>query len=335
MMLIGLCFLKESPRWLMKQGRHAEAAASLAHIRCEEPGSEEVVKELAEIRTAIEEELNATEGVTWKECLLPGNRYRFITGFCLMFWQQFSGTNSIGYYAPQIFQTVGLSKSSASLFATGVYGTVKVVATGIFLLLGIDRFGRRKSLLAGAAWMACMMFIIGAVLSTHPPVVPSNTVSSASIAMVVMIYLYVIGYSASWGPVPWVYLSEIFPTRLRAYGVGMGGKSSYSPPSTSKRSNKSPAATQWLFNFVITKITPEAVNHIGWRTFLMFGIFCCSMGIFAFFFIKETRGLKLEDMDILFGRVTAEQRAEDVERTLAVEKKGSMHLEDVGSVTRV
>jgi hypothetical protein len=59
------------------------------------------------------------------------------------------------------------------------------------------------------------------------------------------------------------------------------------------------------------------------------------MGIFAFFFIKETRGLKLEDMDILFGRVTAEQRAEDVERTLAVEKKGSMHLEDVDSVTRV
>ncbi|KAF2814490.1 quinate permease [Mytilinidion resinicola] len=309
-MLIGLFFLKESPRWLMKQGRHDEAAASLAHIRCEEPGSEEVIKELAEIRAAIEEELNATEGVTWKECLLPGNRYRFLTGFCLMFWQQFSGTNSIGYYAPQIFQTVGVSKSSASLFATGVYGTVKVVTTGLFLILGIDRFGRRKSLLAGAAWMATMMFIIGAVLATHPPVVKSDTVSSASIAMVVMIYLYVIGYSASWGPVPWVYLSEIFPTRLRAYGVGMG------------------AATQWLFNFVITKITPEAVNHIGWRTFLMFGIFCMSMGIFAFFFIKETRRLKLEDMDILFGRVTAEQRAEDVERTLAVEKKGAIYLEE-------
>lgn len=163
--------------------------------------------------------------------------------------------NSIGYYAPQIFQTVGVSKSSASLFATGVYGTVKVVTTGIFLIVGIDRFGRKKSLMAGAAWMASMMFIIGAVLATNPPDTKSGTVSSASIAMVTMIYLYVIGYSASWGPVPWVYLSEIFPTRLRAYGVGMG------------------AATQWLFNFVITKITPEAVNHIGWRTFLMFGIF--------------------------------------------------------------
>ncbi|KAJ4348396.1 uncharacterized protein N0V89_009770 [Didymosphaeria variabile] len=247
-------------------GRHSEAAESLAHIRCESVDNPDVVTELAEIRAAIEEELNATEGVTWRECLIPGNRYRFITGFVLMFWQQFSGTNSIGYYAPQIFQTVGVSKNNASLFATGVY-------------------------------------------ATHPPDPSSGSVSQASIAMVAMIYLYVIGYSASWGPVPWVYLSEIFPTRLRAYGVGMG------------------AATQWLFNFVITKITPEAINHIGWKTFLMFGIFCLCMGIFAFFFIKETKGRTLEDMDVLFGAVSAEQRAQDVEKSMAVENK-KMELEE-------
>lgn len=319
LMLCGLVFLKESPRWLMKKGRHSDAAQSLAYIRCESVDSPDVVKELAEIRAAIEEELNATEGVTWRECLLPGNRYRFITGFVLMFWQQFSGTNrfvvtsqrwstradtcSIGYYAPQIFQTVGLSKSNASLFATGVYGTVKVVTTGIFLIIGIDFLGRKKSLIGGAVWMASMMFIIGAVLATHPPDTSSGSVSQASIAMVVMIYLYVIGYSASWGPVPWVYLSEIFPTRLRAYGVGMG------------------AATQWLFNFVITKITPVAINHIGWRTFLMFAIFCLSMSVFAFFFIKETKGRSLEEIDLLFGDVTAAQRAEDVEKSIAVENK--------------
>lgn len=228
LMFVGLFFLKESPRWLMKRGRHTEAAESLAHIRCETVDSPDVLKELAEIRAAIEEELNATEGVTWRECLLPGNRYRFVTGFCIMFWQQFSGTNSIGYYAPQIFQTVGISKANSSLFATGIYGTVKVIATGIFLLIGIDKLGRRKSLMAGAAWMASMMFILGAVLVTHPPT-NVGAVSHASIAMVVMIYLYVIGYSASWGPVPWVYLSEIFPTRLRAYGVGMGGESPRPP----------------------------------------------------------------------------------------------------------
>ena len=95
-MLIGLFFLKESPRWLMSKGRQEEAAQSLAFIRCEQPDSAELQKELAEIRAAVEEELNQTEGITWKEVLLPGNRYRFITGFVLMFWQQFSGTNSIG-----------------------------------------------------------------------------------------------------------------------------------------------------------------------------------------------------------------------------------------------
>ena len=84
------------------------------------------------------------------------------------------------------------------------------------------------------------------------------------------------------------------------------------------------AATQWLFNFVITEVTPNAVNHIGWRTFLMFGIFCCSMGVWVFFFIKETKGRSLEDMDILFGTVNEQQRQADVERVL---HKQTMHMD--------
>lgn len=209
LLFIGLFFLKESARWLMKQGRREEATHSLAYIRNEPEDSDAVQKEIAEICAAIEEETAATEGVTWKECLQKSNRYRFFLAFTIMFWQQFSGTNSIGYYAPQIFQSVGVSDSNASLFATGIYGTVKVVATGIFLLIGIDRWGRKRSLMGGAAWMASMMFIIGAVLATHPPDPNVKTVSRASTAMVAMIYLYVIGYSFSWGPTPWVYLSEV------------------------------------------------------------------------------------------------------------------------------
>lgn len=186
-----------------------------------------------------------------------------------------------------------------------------MIATAIFLLIGIDKLGRRWSLMLGAAWMMTMMFILGAVLHTHPPT-NTDSVSSASIGMVVMIYLYVIGYSASWGPIPWVYLSEIFPTRLRSYGVGLG------------------AATQWLFNFCITEITPNAINSIGWKTFLMFGIFCAANGTFVFFFIKETKGRSLEDMDILFGTVNAEQRAADVENVLHA-KEDFAHEEDTGA----
>lgn len=328
LMFIGLFFLKESPRWLMKQGRREEALHSLAYIRNEPETSEDVQKEIAEIYAAIEEETAATEGVTWKECLHKSNRYRFFLGFVIMFWQQFSGTNSIGYYAPQIFASVGVSSTNASLFATGIYGTVKVVATGIFLLIGIDRWGRKRSLMGGAAWMASMMFIIGAVLATHPPVKDATSVSKASTAMVAMIYLYVIGYSFSWGPTPWVYLSEvrispfsvvfcmmltgffqIFPTRLRSYGVGMG------------------AATQWLFNFVITEVTPRAVHSIGWRTFLMFGIFCTAMGVFVTFFLKETKGRTLEEMDVIFGAIDEAQRQADVENTL--HKNEVTHAEHV------
>ncbi|OJJ60004.1 hypothetical protein ASPSYDRAFT_30822 [Aspergillus sydowii CBS 593.65] len=320
MMFVGLWFLKESPRWLMKQGRYDEATASLAFTRNNHPDSEEVQQELSEIRASIEEELQSTEGLTWRECLLPGNRLRFLNAFIMMFWQQFSGTNSIGYYAPQLFQTIGVAATDTSLFTTGIYGVVKVVATGIFLLIGIDRIGRKWSLVTGGIWMAAMMFVLGGVLVSYPPDPEANgNISSASIAMIVMVYLYVIGYSASWGPIPWVYISEIFPTRLRSYGVGMG------------------SATQWLFNFVVTKFTPAAISNIGWRTFIMFGVFCFAMGVWVLLIVKETKGRSLEDMDALFGGNLHEQAVarKDVERTADAaerpegEKETSKHEEQV------
>ncbi|KAG0652596.1 Quinate transporter [Hyphodiscus hymeniophilus] len=315
-LLVGVLFLKESPRWLAKQGRYEEATANLAFMRRDEIDDPDVIKEMADIRASIEEELHLTEGVQWREVLLPGNRYRFAVAFTIFLCQQFSGTNSIGYYAPQIFETIGVAKTNASLFATGVYGSVKVATTGIFLLIGIDKIGRRNSLLGGAVWMMTMMFILGGVLHTHPPT-NVNTVSSASIAMVVMIYLYVIGYSASWGPIPWVYVSEIFPTRLRSYGVGMA------------------AATQWLFNFAITYMTPSAISNIGYKTFIMFGIFCAANGVFVYFFVKETKGLTLEDMDIIFGTVAAEQRAADVEHVMHKGMEHDDRIEDVAATTNV
>lgn len=126
-MFIGLFFLKESPRWLCKQGRHDQAVASLAHIRCKNVDSPEVIQEMAEIRASIEEELNATEGVTWKECLTPGNRKRFAIGFMIMFWQQFSGTNSIGtlhYFALK-------DKNLTDIFSIGYYAPQYVSRTPV------------------------------------------------------------------------------------------------------------------------------------------------------------------------------------------------------------
>jgi hypothetical protein len=80
------------------------------------------------------------------------------------------------------------------------------------------------------------------------------------------------------------------------------------------------AATQWLFNFVITKVTPSAINSIGWKTFLMFAIFCLAMAVFVWVFVPETKQLTLEEIDVVFGVVDAETRAKDIEKAIEVEK---------------
>lgn len=103
--------------------------------------------------------------------------------------------------------------------------------------------------------------------------------------------------------------AKIFPTRLRAYGVGLG------------------ATSQWLFNFVITEITPKAINNIGWRTFIMFAVFCVAMGVFVLLLAKETKGRSLEEMDVLFGAVDQDERKAAVEQVL--HKNEVAHREDV------
>jgi hypothetical protein len=92
------------------------------------------------------------------------------------------------------------------------------------------------------------------------------------------------------------------------------------------------AAGQWLFNFVVTKVTPAAINSIGWRTFIMFGCFCTAMGVFVLIFLKDTTGRSLEEMDILFGAITPEQRRKDVELAVAEEYKVDPHAQHVDRV---
>ena len=106
---------------------------------------------------------------------------------------------------------------------------MKVVATSIFVFYLADSLGRKMSLFISAMGMGILFFIVGAILKTHPTdtTAGSGTTAPASRAMAAMIYVYVCFYSMGWGPLPWVYVSDIFPTRTRHYGLSVASASQW------------------------------------------------------------------------------------------------------------
>lgn len=123
LLLIGIIFQNESPRWLVEKDRHEDAAAALAKVRGKPVDDKDVVQELEEIiadfrgheKLALTAQIRAT--FSSRSAFYPASM-----SVIAMFWQQWTGTNSINYYAPQIFQSIGLKGTSAGLFATGIYG---------------------------------------------------------------------------------------------------------------------------------------------------------------------------------------------------------------------
>ncbi|CDO72247.1 hypothetical protein BN946_scf184970.g99 [Trametes cinnabarina] len=318
LMAIGLLTIKESPRWLASKGRMAEALANLSYLRRRSPDDPTIRAEMAEIEAAIEEEREARAGLGWKEAFFgKGNLIRFVIAVVIFLLQQWSGQNSVGYYAPQIFTSIGYTGTSNSLLASGIYGIVKVVATAVFVFFLADTLGRKLSLFISAMGMGILFFIIGALLKSFPP--PSNArvggdPPPASKAMAAMLYIYVLMYSLGWGPIPWVYVADIFPTRTRHYGLAVA------------------SASQWLFNFVVAKVTLTLETNLGYKLFLMFGtINIGGMAVFALL-IPETKGRSLEEMDIIFGTVQEDQRRADIaarERVLAMDAEEAPSDHDV------
>lgn len=131
-------------------------------------------------------------------------RIRTFIAFAMFFLQQWAGQNSISYYAPQIFSSIGLQGVSVGLLASGIYGLVKIVATSLFIFVGIERTGRSAALGWGGLGMSLFLWIVGAIFNTNPPDPKALSPSGASIGMAVCIYLFVIPYCFGWGPVPWV-----------------------------------------------------------------------------------------------------------------------------------
>ncbi|ROW02818.1 hypothetical protein VSDG_01820 [Cytospora chrysosperma] len=260
---------------------------------------QDMAEQLAMERRLIGE---ATSWILLKEMwTIAGNRKRALISIGLMICQQMTGTNTLNYYAPQIFTNMGLQEAKASLFATGIYGVVKMASSLAFLLFAADSLGRRKSLLMSSIGQAATLYIIGVYSKLYPmqgtlmsaqSLVIRETTSTAvspheipplGYVAIVCIYLYVLFFQFGWGPCCWIYVSEVPTARLRTLNVAIA------------------AATQWLINFVIARCTLTMLDSMTWGTWILFGTFCSLTFFFVWFLIPETKGMSLEKMDELFG----------------------------------
>lgn len=211
--------------------------------------------------------------------------------------------NAILYYAPFIFQGVGLTGGTNSLLATGVVGVVMFLAT-IPAVLYVDQFGRKTILIVGGIGMAISHFVVAGITGAYAGQWEDHR--GAGWVAVVFIWLYAIHFGYSWGPVAWIIISEVFPLGLRAKGVSIGGSSN------------------WLNNFAVAMSTSPFIEVSQFGAFIFFGAVTTVGVVWVYFLVPETKGRTLEEMDELFGG-DARFAAEDLARKERIEGEVGLH----------
>ncbi|KAB2341059.1 sugar porter family MFS transporter [Actinomadura rudentiformis] len=266
--------IPESPRYLVKKRQLDRARQVLAKVMNRgdvDVKLGEIVRSLASDRPVHLRDLRGS-----RLGLLP----IVWVGILLSVFQQFAGINVIFYYSSSLWRAVGFSENDAMLTSV-INSVVNVVSTLVAIAL-IDKIGRRPLLLAGAAGMAIMLGIMTLCFATAPVVNGEPHLGGvAGTTALVAANLYVVAFAATWGPVVWVMLGEMFTNVIRASALAVA------------------AAAQWIANWMITTTFP---GLSGVSLGLAYGLYT-AFALLAFFFVlrnvPETKGRELEDMDAL------------------------------------
>lgn len=288
LLLLGAVWMKESPRWLFTKGKREQALNNLCWIRNLSPDDLYIVEEVAAIDAQIEHDRVHVGAGFWRPFVAlkqPDVLYRFMLGSLLFMWQNASGINAINYYSPTVFKSIGITGTSTSFLTTGIFGVVKTAVTIVWLLWLIDRLGRTKLLMIGAAGGSFCMWFIGAYIKLSSAGKSTNTsgkLSSGGIAAVFFFYLWTTFYTPSWNGTPWVINSEMYSQNTRSLGQA------------------SAAASNWFWNFIISRFTPQMFLKMGYGVYFFFASLMILSIPFVYFLIPETKSIPLEHMDDLF-----------------------------------
>ncbi|KAK9378574.1 general substrate transporter [Kockiozyma suomiensis] len=297
----AIFFCPETPRWYAQKGRYDEARASLRRVR---ETDEEIDNEMAMITTAIEYEHEALKGSYWPLWKDHSLRRRLLLAFVINCGQQITGQGSLNNYSTIIYKKVFTDNDTIQLI-NALNGTFGILFT-LNATWTVDRFGRKPVLFVGAIGMAICM-IITATVETQTPYLPGNTKSQpVGIATVFLMFLFTLFYKPSWGAVVWIWTSEVFSMNVRAQAVGMSSQ------------------MQNVANAILQQVFPLILDKINFYTFYMFAGINFLLALFVWFVLPETKGVKLENMDTLFGGESHAERGADL---ILREKQGAEQIE--------
>lgn len=277
--IILMFFVPESLRFMIRRNRDDEAKAIVKKMNGADFSQANVDSEIKMIKDSLADE---GKGM-WSELLAKGFRMSLLVGILIAIFQQLTGTNAIGYYGPMIFADAGFGTNASMLYTVGI-GVVKVIMVLILMLI-VDKVGRKFLLMIGATGMALMMFALaGAFTQVHTFTDAAGKAAASapgSIGLIIIagVLIHTTFYEFSFGGGAWILISELFPTRIRGRAMSIC------------------SFMLWGATYAVTQLFPIMVAKLGsTTTYLIFGIFCIVMGIFAKVAVHETKGKSLEEI---------------------------------------
>jgi MFS transporter, SP family, arabinose:H+ symporter len=259
-----LIWLPESPRWLAGKQRFGEALSVLTQVA----GENEARKELTEMRAT-----NDTEVGGLRELFQPGMRAALFTGIILAVMNNWTGWTGIAYYLPTLFQRAGFSNASDAIAQN-----VLVMGGNVFLTLVsvwlVDRVGRRPLWILCSAAMFCFLILAGAVFQ----------VNATGSLVVLVIFLCAAPHAIGLGPLPWLMMSEIYPTRIRAKAVSLATTFLWV------------AAFTGTYALPLLQVASERIFHTVAGVFWLYAAVCLFSFVWGLKFLPETKGRSLENI---------------------------------------